>query len=341
MSTPQRVVYRELGGPEVLKFEPFDLPEPGRDEVQVRILAVGTNRFDALMRRDHYVIAPVFPSTMGNEAVGVVSAVGADVHHVAPGDRVAVLPVVSPVIGTGTYATYATVPAHSVVPAIAELTPTEEAGLWMAALQAWNMIARHELPAGTWVLVTAATSAVGHMVLQMARDMGLRAIATTRRESEKPSLLARGAAAVVVTSSAGDLAKGVEKVTGGNGVGLVIDAVGGDMLAECIGATAQGAHIIAYGAQSSPDFKAAQVNLPLIALDRRTLTFSELFEVTEDAARFAAAQKYIRQAVGRGALRPVIDSSFPLAEVQAAHRHLEAGSLSGKVVLVAAEDLPC
>ncbi|MFY0736009.1 MULTISPECIES: zinc-dependent alcohol dehydrogenase family protein [Aurantimonas] len=341
MSTAQRVVYRELGGPEVLKLEPLDLPEPGRGEVQLRILAVGTNRFDALMRRDHYVIAPAFPSAMGNEAVGVVNAVGADVSHVAPGDRVAVLPVVSPIMGTGTYATDANVPAHAVASAIAELTSAEEAGLWMAALQAWNMMARHDLPAGTWVLVTAATSAVGLMALQMARDLGLRAIATTRRKDAETSLLATGAAAVIVTRSAGDLAKGVEEITGGAGVGLVIEAVGGDTLAECIGATAEGAHIISYGAQSSPDFKAARVNLPLIALDRRTLTFSELFEVTENAERFAAARDYIREAVRRGALRPVIDRTFPLTEVQAAHRYLESGRLTGKVVLCATEEVPC
>jgi len=137
----QRVIYRTLGGPEVLELKPFELPAPIADEVQVSVIAVGMNRFDALMRRDHYVIAPVFPSAMGNEAVGEVTAVGSAVHHVQLGDRVTILPIVSPVMGTGTYATHATVPAQAVVAAMPELTPVKEAGLWMAALQAWNMVA--------------------------------------------------------------------------------------------------------------------------------------------------------------------------------------------------------
>ncbi|MGU3401319.1 zinc-dependent alcohol dehydrogenase family protein [Brucellaceae bacterium D45D] len=337
----QRVIYRTLGGPEVLKLEPFELPAPGPDEVQVSVIAVGMNRFDALMRRDHYVIPPVFPSAMGNEALGEVTAVGSAVHHVQPGDRVTILPIVSPVMGTGTYATHANVPAQAVVAAMPELSSVKEAGLWMAALQAWNMVARHRLPEGAWILITAATSPVGHMALQIARDLGLRAIGTTRREEQADLLRGAGAAEVVVTRRAGNLAEAVENLTGGKGVELVIDAVGGSLFAECVSATAPGGHIIAYGAQTSPDFKAARVDLPLIALDRRTLTFAELFEVSDDPQRFSAAQDYIRDAVRRGALKPVIDRTFPLDEVQAAHRYLEEGSVTGKVVLCPREVAPC
>lgn len=337
----QRVIYRALGGPKVLNLEEFELPAPGADEVQVRILAVGMNRFDALMRRDHYVIPPVFPSAMGNEAVGEVTAVGSAVHHVQPGDRVTILPVISPVMGTGTYATHATVPAHAVVPAMPELTAVEEAGLWMAALQAWNMVARHRLPPRAWVIITAATSPVGHIALQIARDLGLRAIGTTRRQEQTDLLRDAGAAEVVVTRSAGDLAEAVGKLTGGKGAELVIDAVGGSLFAECVSATAPGGHIITYGAQTSPDFKAARIDLPLIALDRRTLTFAELFEVSDDAERFAAAQDYIRDAVRRGALKPMIDRTFTLDEVQAAHRYLEEGAVTGKVVLCPSEEVTC
>lgn len=329
----QRVTYDRLGGPEVLQLVPFDLPEPRAGEVQLRILAIGMNRFDALMRRDHYVIPPVLPSAMGNEAVGEVTAVGAGVTHVRPGDRVAVLPLVSPILGTGTYATHATVPAFAAQPAMADLTPVEEAGLWMAALQAWNMVARHDLPPGAWLLITAATSAVGRAALQIARDLGLRAIATTRRDSEVESLRLGGAAEVIVTRAPGDITAAIDTMTGGAGVALVIEAVGGAILAECVAATAEGAHIIAYGAQSSPDFKTARIDLPLFALDRRSLTFAELFEVTDNPARFAEAQEYIRDAVRRGALRPVIDRSFALQDVQAAQHWLETGAIAGKVIL--------
>lgn len=337
----QRVIYRTLGGPEVLKLEPFELPAPGPDEVQISVIAVGMNRFDVLMRRNHYVIPPVFPAAMGNEAVGEVTAVGSAVHHVQSGDRVTILLIISPVMGTGAYATHATVPAHAVVAAMPELTPVEEAGLWMAALQAWNMVARHRLPEGAWMLITAATSPVGHMALKIARDLGLHAIGTTRREEQADKLRDAGAAEVIVTRSAGDLAEAVGKLTGGKGVELVVDAVGGSLFAECVSATAQGGHIIAYGAQTSPDFKAARVDLPLIALDRRTLTFAELFEVSDDPQRFAAAQDYIRDAVRRGALKPMIDRTFPLDAVQAAHRYLEEGSVTGKVVLCPSEVVPC
>ncbi|MBY8917983.1 zinc-dependent alcohol dehydrogenase family protein [Nitratireductor sp. L1-7-SE] len=328
----RHVLFSKLGGPEVLETLPFALPQLAPDEVRVKISAIGLNRFDALFRRDHYVVSPEFPSAMGSEAVGVVTDVGANVHDYAIGERVTILPRVSPIVGTGTYATHADVPTSALVRSIDRTSDTEEAALWMASLQAYNMLTKHPVKAGDIVLLTAATSAVGTALVQIARDFGATVIATSRRSNRTEQLLTLGANHVIATDEE-DLTDRVRVITDGRGASLACDTVGGRLLEKVVLSVAEGGHILSYGAQTSPDIKAARVDVQLVALDRRTLTFVDLFELTDVPDRFAAAKAYFRDAVARGALKPVIDRVFPFDEIVEAHRHLEVGSLFGKVVV--------
>lgn len=328
----QHILFSKLGGPEVLETVPLELPPLAPDEVRVKISAIGLNRFDAMFRRDHYVVSPVFPSPMGSEAVGVVAEVGADVHDYGVGERVTILPIVSPIVGTGTYATHANVPASVLIRSIDGTSDVEEAAFWMASLQAYNMLTKHPVEAGDIVLLTAATSAVGTALIQIARDFGATVIATSRRGDRARQLLALGANYAIATDEE-DLADRVRVITDGRGASLACDTIGGPLLEKVVLSVAEGGHILTYGAQTSPDIKAARVDVQLVALDRRTLTFVDLFELTDVPDRFAAAKAYFRDAVERGALKPVIDRVFPFDEIVEAHRHLEAASLFGKVVV--------
>jgi len=328
----RHILFSQLGGPEVMETVPLELPPLAPDEVRVKISVIGLNRFDALFRRDHYVVSPVFPSAMGSEAVGVVADVGAAVHDYGVGERVTILPTVSPIVGTGTYATHANVPTSSLTRSIDGTSDVQEAALWMASLQAYNMLTKHPVKAGDIVLLTAATSAVGTALIQIARDFGATVIATSRRGDRAKQLLALGANHVIATDEE-DLVDRVRVITGGRGASLACDTVGGPLLEKAVLSVAEGGHILTYGAQTSPDIKAARVDVQLMALDRRTLTFVDLFELTDVPDRFAAAKAYFRDAVARGALKPVIDRVFPFDEIVEAHRHLEAASLFGKVVV--------
>ncbi|KKC27927.1 hypothetical protein WP12_00635 [Sphingomonas sp. SRS2] len=326
------VTFSEIGGPEVLKVESFELPEIGPDEVRVSIEAIGVNRFEALYRRNFYVVPPSLPSVMGVEGVGTVKEAGSEVVGHSIGDRVAILPVQTPFVGSGIYATHANVPASALVKSIPGTTAIEEAAVWMAGLQAYNLITKVSVGAGDAVLVTAGTSPVGSALIQFARDMGATVLATTRTAAREQELLDLGAHHVIATDEQ-TLTDIVMDATGSKGVKVVLDTVGGALLAQCVACLAEGGSLFSYGAQTSPDITSARVDVPLVALDRRSLAFVDLFELTDVPERFAAAQEYIRSAVASGAFKPRIDSIFQLEDVQEAHRRMEDGCLRGKVVI--------
>ncbi|RYG94315.1 MAG: hypothetical protein EON58_16530 [Alphaproteobacteria bacterium] len=159
--------------------------------------------------------------------------------------------------------------------------------------------------------------------------------ATTRTMARKNQLLDLGAHHAIATDDE-VLSDVIKQATDGSGVRLALDTVGGPVLAQAVLSLAEGWSVFSYGAQTSPDIKAAQVNVPLIALDRRYISFVDLFELIEIPERFAAAKEYIRSAVIRGVFTPRIDGTYALENVRDAHRRMDIGQLSGKVVVTAA-----
>ena len=328
----RRVQFTRLGGPEVLEMLPLQLPELPAGHVRVAIQVIGLNRFEALFRRDHYVIAPVLPATLGVEAVGTIIDTAPDVDGFAVGERVAILPIQSPAVGTGTYATHADVPVEALVSVAADRSDEQEAATWMASLQAYTLATKVPVRAGDTVIVTAGTSSVGTALIQIARDFGATVIATTRTAARKPELIALGADHAIATDEE-DLAGIVASITAGRGAAVVYDTVGGALLPELIAATAPFGHVLCYGAQTSPDIRAARVDVPLVALDRKSVAFVDLFELVEFPDRLSAAKAYITDAGKRGALSIGIDRVLDFDDVQEAHRILETGRLAGKLLL--------
>ncbi|MCF7549489.1 zinc-binding dehydrogenase [Pseudonocardia sp. WMMC193] len=328
----RRVQFSRLGGPEVLEMVPFTLPALASGHVRVAIDVIGLNRFEALFRRDHYVITPTLPAALGVEAVGAVLDTAPDVEGFVVGERVAILPIQSPVVGTGTYATHADVPVGALVAVAADRSDEQEAATWMAGLQAYTLATKVPIQRGDTVVVTAGTSSVGTALIQIARDFGATVIATTRTAARKPELLALGADHAVATDDE-DLVGIVASITDGVGATAVYDTVGGALLVDLIAATAPFGHVLCYGAQTSPDIRAARVDVPLVALDRRSIAFVDLFELVESPDRLAAAKAYITDAGKRGALCVPVDRVLDFDDVQEAHRLLEAGRLAGKLLL--------
>lgn len=311
---------------------PLELSALQPGHVRVEIHTIGLNRFEALFRRDHYVIAPTLPATLGVEAAGSIIETAPDVDDFQVGDRVAILPIQSPTVGTGTYATHADVPVEALVHIAEHRSDEEEAATWMASLQAYTLATKVPIAPGHTVIVTAGTSSVGTALTQILRDLGATVVATTRTTARKPELLELGADHAVATDDE-DLTAVVDTITGGRGAKVVYDTVGGPLLTALVAATAPFGHVLCYGAQTSPDIRAARVDVPLVALDRKSVSFVDLFELVEFPDRLAAAKTYIGNARDRGVLSIGIDRVLAFDDVQEAHRILETGKLAGKLLL--------
>ena len=332
VSGMRRVQFTRLGGPEVLEMVPLQLGALKPGHVRVEIHTIGLNRFEALLRRDHYVIAPTLPATLGVEAVGSITETAPGVDGFKVRDRVVILPIQSPAVGTGTYATHADVPIEALVHIADDRSDEEEAATWMASLQAYTLATKVPISPGDNVIVTAGTSSVGTALIQIAHDLGATVIATTRTTARKPELIALSADHAIATDDE-ELSGAVATITGGRGAKVVYDTVGGPLLTALIEATAQFGHVLCYGAQTSPDIRAARVDVPLVALDRKSVAFVDLFELVQFPDRLTAAKAYIGDARDRGALTIGIDRVLAFDDVQEAHRILETGRLAGKLLL--------
>jgi NADPH:quinone reductase-like Zn-dependent oxidoreductase len=321
------VRFHEFGGPEVLRIEDVVVPEPGPDEVRLRIKAIGLNRGEILMRSGKAATRPSLPAQLGVEAAGFIEALGSDAKGLAIGDRVAVIP---GDLGRGYYGEVALAPARTLVKIPTNQNWQDAAATWMAFGTAWRgLIDIARLSSGQTVLITAASSSAGLAAIQTARKVGANPVALTRTHAKAAALLEAGAAHVIATEEQ-DLVTEVTRLTGGKGAEVVFDAVGGPALEKLAEATATGGLLIAYG-RFSPDV----TPLPLVKLLWKDLTvrgFVLPSAVAHDE-KLEALKQFIGDGLGSGALRPIIARTFPFDEIVAAHRYLETGLQFGKVVV--------
>ncbi|MEU4475356.1 zinc-dependent alcohol dehydrogenase family protein [Micromonospora sp. NPDC023888] len=329
----QLVQFDQLGGPEVLTVRDVEVVAPGAGEVRIRVDAIGLNRAEIMYRSGVYFDQPVFPSTAGYEAAGVIDAVGQGVDGLATGDPVAVVPAFLQ-SRYGTYGTHVIVPASAVVPRPAHLDPTRAAAVWMAYITAYGpLIESGKVRPGDHVLITAASSSVGLAAIQLANHIGAIPIATTRGADKKQRLLDAGAAHVIVTADE-DLPARVGEITGGEGVRLAFDPIAGPGVETLAQGIAAGGFLVVYGAldQRLTPLPNAQ-SYP--ALNSSTYT---LFEITMNPERLRRAVAFVNAGLASGSLTPVIDRTFDLTEIAEAHRYMEANGQVGKIVVTVTHD---
>ncbi|MCQ8190265.1 zinc-dependent alcohol dehydrogenase family protein [Streptomyces rugosispiralis] len=326
------VRFHQTGGPEVLRLEEIPDPTPGTGEVLIHTRALGLNRAESMFRRGEYGIDPVFPSGLGYEAAGVIAAVGEGVTGFRVGQAVSVVPSFTmtdyPVHGEMVLA-----PAHAVVAHPERLSFEEAASVWMQFVTAYGgLVDIAGVRPGDTVLISAASSSVGLAAIQVAHKAGARAIALTRTGAKRQQLLDAGADAVIATSEE-DIVARVRELTGGQGARVIFDPVGGPALADLVEAAAHEAVIVLYGVL---DRGPAPLEVGTVLFKHLTLRGFELFEITTDDERRAAAVEYVREGLAKGELTPLIDRTFPLDAIADAHRHLEAGGQVGKIVVTVA-----
>ncbi|MEX1312127.1 MAG: zinc-binding dehydrogenase [Candidatus Sulfomarinibacteraceae bacterium] len=333
--------FRELGGPEKLELIEHELPDPGPGEALVRFEAVGPIRADLLELAGVYFGPPPSPSFLGQEAVGVIEALGPPVDGEAPaagyepavGDRVGLMVGRIDHRGMGTYRTAGIYPQRTLLPLPDELSFAEGAGLWLNTLTALAGLDAGRLTPetadGKTVLVTAASSGVGVVALQAARALGATTIASTTSQG-KADRLAELADRVVVASSGDALVDGVAAATGGRGVDLAFDPVGYDYAAALLQTAAQDGHVVVYGLLAGT----------AAPLDLHTMLFKDLAVHGFTVHRIQRDPELLDRVVGltlhlveRGGLRPVVAAIHPFEEAPEALRALARNQHLGKIVV--------
>ena len=326
---PKIVRFHQTGGADVLKLEDLPLVEPGKGEIRMKVEAIGLNRAEIMLRKGQYLEAPQLPSRLGYEAAGVIDAVGPDITDLRIGDRVSTIPSF-PMSQYGVYGESAIVPAYAVAPYPDHLSAIEGAAIWMQYMTAYGALIEYGgVKKDDAVLITAGSSSVGLAAIQITKAAGGMAIATTRGADKKAFLLDAGADHVIVTDEE-DLVEQGMSLTSGKGVRVVFDPVAGPLLEQLAAVTAPGGIIFEYGALAPHP-----TPYPLFPALAKGLTIRgyTLFEIVKNPEMLKRGKEYIYQGLESGALKPIIDRTFPLAEIAEAHRYMVSNQQKGKIVV--------
>jgi putative PIG3 family NAD(P)H quinone oxidoreductase len=316
------------GGPEVLELADLPTPEPGQGELLVRVAAAGVNRPDVLQRQGNYPPPPGAPDTLGLEIAGTVAAVGPGVQRFGVGDPVCAL------VAGGGYAEYCLVPEPQALPTPEGLGMAEAAAIPETFFTVWtNVFERGGLKQGETLLVHGGSSGIGTTAIQLAHALGHRVFATAG-SPEKCRACADLGATRAINYREEDFAEIVKRETGGKGVDVVLDMVGGDYVQKDIDCLAPDGRLVFIAFVKGPK---VQVNLMPMMLKRLVLTGSTLrARPVEEKGRIARAlEAHVWPLIEAGTVRPAIDSTFPLASVVEAHRRIDSGEHIGKIVLTA------
>jgi NADPH2:quinone reductase len=322
------------GGPEVFQQDEVELPAPGTGEARVRHTAVALNFSDINVRRGGFYIAtPLkFPVTLGNEGAGVVSAVGAGVTSVKTGDRVAYIGSGGPFYeNTGSYAEERILPARVLVKLPEGIQEKTAAAMMLKGLTASMVIHRCYTPRpGDTILIHAAASGVGLLLVQWAKHLGATVIGTVGSREKADVIRAHGAGHAVLYRET-DFVAEVKKLVPG-GVAAVFDGVGRDTFEKSLDVVRPFGVLVNYGnASGHPE----PLDLLLLAKKGSLVAMRPAFSThIADPADFKRYSDELFDLVKRGVLKVEIGRSYPLAAAAQAHRDLENHAFAGSAVLI-------
>jgi NADPH2:quinone reductase len=301
------------------------VPVPGEGEVLVRVAAAGVNRPDILQRRGLYPPPPGAPDILGLEVAGEIVSAGPGVAHLM-GQKVCAL------VAGGGYAEYCLAPAGTCMAVPKALTMVEAAAMPETLFTVWvNLFERGFAADGDCVLVHGGTSGIGTMAIALAKLFGLKIIVTCGTDTKCSRALKLGADAAINYATR-NFVEEVHRVTDRRGVNVVIDMVGGDYVPRNLACLATEGRHVSIAVQ-----RGATAEIPIFDIMRRrlTLTGSTLRPRSVEFKTMVADElaRTVWPFVEGGRLKPVIDSTFPLVDAEAAHARMEAGDHVGKIVL--------
>ena len=317
-----------FGDARVLKPIERGKPEPGPGELVIRVKAAGVARADVMQRQGKYPPPPGTPDIPGLDVAGRVDSIGENVRRFKPGDRVCAI------LAGGGYAEFCAVPEAQVLPIPEGWNEIEAATLPENLFTVYdNLITRAGLKAGETALIHGGSSGIGSMALMLARAWGATSIATAGSQQKCDACLQFGAQHAINYRET-DFVAEVKELTGGRGVNVVLDLVGGPYLARNIEALASEGRITMVATQGG---RTAELDIGKMMMKRARLMGSTMRVRTPEQKGEVAAR--LKREVWpllpvKKSIRPVIDSTFPLTEAWRAHERIESGEHIGKIVLV-------
>lgn len=331
MSTlPAEMTYIRIdrpGPPEVLVPGRMPVPTPGPGEVLIKVMAAGINRPDVLQRQGGYPPPPGASDVPGLEVAGEVAALGEGVTRWRAGDSVMAL------VSSGGYAEYCTAPAPQVLPVPPGLGMTDAGGIPETFFTVWtNVFDRGRLQPGESFLVHGGSSGIGTTAIQLAQAFGATVFATVSGEDKRRACLELGAKRVIDYRNE-DFVEILRAETGGKGVDVILDMVGGPYVERNLQALAVEGRLVQIAWLQGPK---VQANFMALMLKRLTWTGSTLRprSVEQKGQIAQALEDRVWPLLAEGKVRPLIHQTFPLAEAAAAHALMESSTHIGKIVLV-------
>ncbi len=319
---------REPGEPDVLVPVERPTPVPGSGDVLIKVAAAGVNRPDVMQRRGKYPPPPGASDIPGLEVAGTVDQIGPDVTGWKIGDAVCAL------VAGGGYAEYCVAPAPQCLPVPRGLDLVSAAAIPETFFTVWtNVFERGRLDAGESILVHGGSSGIGTTAIQLARARGARVFATAG-SPEKCTACEQLGAERAINYKDTDFLEAVRAATGGRGVDVVLDMVGGEYFARNIDALAVEGRLVEIATLRGAK---AELTIPTIMQRRLTITGSTLRarSVAEKGAIARAVHTHVWPLLESGAVKPIVYKTFPLQHAADAHRVMEAGIHIGKLVLIA------
>jgi NADPH2:quinone reductase len=320
------VKLRQFGPPEGLVAEQTEVPAPREGEVLIKVAAAGVNRPDVLQRLGNYAPPPGASDVLGLEVAGTVAALGKQVQTWKLGDKVCAL------IAGGGYAEYCLAPALQCLPVPTRLSMVEAAGIPETFFTVWtNVFDRGRLQAGEKILIHGGSSGIGTTAIQLAKQFGAE-VFTTAGSEDKCAFCTKLGADLAINYRTSDFVEELKKHTGGEGVDLILDMVGGPYIERNIKSLKVEGRLVQIAF-----LQTSRVTLDFmpIMLKRLTVTGSTLRPRTvEQKSQIAEAlRQKVWPLLEEGKVKPIIHSTFPLAEAAAAHRLMESSQHIGKIIL--------
>ena len=315
------------GGPDVLRPVERPDPIPGVGEVLIRVAAAGVNRPDVMQRKGLYPPPDGASDLPGLEVAGEIVALGGGVTGWHPGDQVCAL------VSGGGYATLCVAPAPQCLPLPRGLDVVRAAAIPETFFTVWtNVFERGHLQAGESALVHGGASGIGTTAIQIATQRGARVFATAGSD-EKCRACEQLGAVRAINYRTDDFGDAIRDLTGGRGVDLVLDIVGGSYVARNLAVLGVDGRLVQIGLMEGEAI--AAVDFRRVLGRRLTITGSTLRprSIDEKGRIAAALRREVWPLLESGAVQPIVDRVFPLAQAAAAHRLMESGNYVGKIVL--------
>ena len=316
----------EPGGPEMLRPVTRPLPTLAAGDVLIKTAAAGVNRPDVSQRKGGYPPPPGASDIPGLELAGTVVAVAPGATRWTVGDQVTAL------VAGGGYGEYCTAPAGQCLPWPTGFNAVQAAALPENYFTVWsNLVGRAKLQAGETILIHGGSSGIGTTAIQIAKSLGATVLVTAGSDGKCAACLKLGAARAINYKTE-DYVAAAKDFTGGKGLNVILDMVGGDYIARDIAALAPEGRLVFIAFQKG---RKAEIDFQPIMLKRLTVTGSTL-RPRDVAFKSAVARELEERAwpwLASGKIAPIIQATFPLREAADAHRLMEAGDHIGKIML--------